>query len=283
MANSPLNRRRAFTAVEIIVVIGVIMLLAALLFPVLSRVREGGRAKSCSNNLRQLGMAFTEYRRDWGERFPYAGSFTKWDAPAHWVRGVGNAAIGSLTSDPGLIPAGCESNPATCNKADVESGSIYPYVKQKDIYICPSNVEGKTKQLSYSMNCALARMAENRIKEPSAIVLLVDEDTANDGFFFASNTADASLTWVYGVVHSTDLLTKKHNGGGNLLFVDGHVDFYPFDAFPLDGNTTGLQNKGRMSGTPRFHDISFGKHGSYMPPPDPSMTPPQVDACGVLP
>ncbi len=54
----------AFTIIELLVVIGIIAVLTALLFPVLATVRRRGAEKVCFSNLRQLGMAVRMYMQD---------------------------------------------------------------------------------------------------------------------------------------------------------------------------------------------------------------------------
>jgi len=241
--------RAGFTLVELLVVLAIIGILAAILFPVFSKVRENGRTAACSSNLKQLGLGFLQYTQDAGGRFPGPGNLQDWGGKGHWVGGTNGLSLADSNS-----PYAYTSP----NQANVEAGSLYPYIGSAKVYVCPSNADGEDKKLSYSMNCALGALGQSRIKNPTDVVLLVDEKYANDGFFYARNT------------ESTDQLTDDHNGGGNLLFVDGHVKYFGRDNFNLDDGADGFKLKGAgttlantpASGTPRFHEPSFGPFGS---------------------
>jgi len=62
--------RGGFTLIELLVVIAIIAILAAILFPVFSKVREKARQISCLNGVRQIGLALAMYVQDYDELLP---------------------------------------------------------------------------------------------------------------------------------------------------------------------------------------------------------------------
>ena len=84
---------RAFTLVEMLVVIAIIGILAGLLMPALTRARESGRQTACMNNLRQLGMAFQAYAKAFDEYFPpYMMALMNLASVMLWYFGSGNGS-----------------------------------------------------------------------------------------------------------------------------------------------------------------------------------------------
>lgn len=63
-------KKNGFTMVEILIVIAIIAMLAAMLLPALSSARERARRTTCINNLRQIMAAYEMYADDWFENYP---------------------------------------------------------------------------------------------------------------------------------------------------------------------------------------------------------------------
>lgn len=205
-----MRQKQAFTLIELLVVIAVISILAALLFPVFAKVRATARRTGCQSNLRQLSLAFTMYAQDNDDTLP-----------------------GVTTGDGGDdVVGGWEyhefaSEDLMFHVHDVTKGSLFPYTKNKQIYVCPDDSIGAQTHLSYSVNSCVLQppVIDNVIPgknlaafdDTSSWMLLVEETvpgadggagSTNDGYF-----------WVGG----TDAISARHMNGSDLTFLDGHV------------------------------------------------------------
>jgi len=154
------DNRSGFTLIELLVVIAIIGILAAILFPVFATAREKARSVACLSNLKQIGLAITQYEEDYDEKVPC---------------GIGlDAALGW-------------------------AGQIYPYVKSTQVFLCPSD-PNPTDVMSYAYNenAAWYRSTRNppimplqisQMTSPSMSVLLYEITNLGGGFNVMSNSA----------------------------------------------------------------------------------------------
>lgn len=100
------RRKTGFTLIELLVVIAIIAILAAILFPVFAQAREKARGVSCLSNIKQIGTSTSLYVQDYDETYPM------------------NLYMGN-------------NGPAPC--VFTAWGSLVPYIKNTQVYACPSN------------------------------------------------------------------------------------------------------------------------------------------------
>ena len=121
-----MRQRRAFTLVELLVVIGIIALLIGILLPTLSRVQKSARATNCLSNQRQLVTALIMYTQENKGSFPGGPGWAKRNGTNTFFHGLASWDTNAF-------------NPYSCNQ-DLESGPTFlaKYVSNsKKIPACP--------------------------------------------------------------------------------------------------------------------------------------------------
>lgn len=192
MRAEDLTGSQGFTLIELLVVIAIIAILASILFPVFARAREKARTTNCASNLKQLALAMLMYSEDYDETLPLS------------VNGSGGDGVygGWVWYDIFPVPSS--------GSFDVTKGALFPYVKNSQVYICPSDRIQKGD--SYEMNSYIEGLSLAEVSDESAVILLAEENaggTANDGYFQVQSPRDNP--------------SLRHSEGSNFAFVDGHV------------------------------------------------------------
>ncbi len=212
MRNLP-SSRRAFTLLELLIVITIIVILVALLMPALDGSTARARTAQCISNMRQLSGAWTSYHADNGGNFPVAET-----GAGCWVlSGTGTAAI--------------------------EGGVLFPYVKDVKVYQCPAAMQIEPhNDRSYSVSGRLngtygSLSTADRIAKltPAAQCLLFIEEYDYRGGYnngsWVINPAPSN-NWI-------DYVPAWHQNGINLSFCDGHAEHWTW----IDPGTKDLATK----------------------------------------
>jgi len=237
--------RPAFTLIELMVVIAILGVLAALLLPVLARSKQKAQGLQCLSNHRQLTLAWKMYTDDNNDRLLFASRHPMFPEmnPFAWV-------LGDLDFDP--------NNPSNWDpNVDLKKSPLWPYCGRSiGIWKCPAdysavtvNGESRPRVRSMSMNLWVGgfagydgglsgddywayggnlwrvylKMSEFTDPGPSGIFLLMDmrEDSIDWG-----NFATDMRGWP---VHPEqtgfyDLPASYHHRAGGLSYVDGHAE-----------------------------------------------------------
>lgn len=204
---------RAFTLIELLIVIAILAVLAGLLFPVFARAREKSRQTACASNLKNLGLAILLYTQDHDGQSPLAAyatadlDFLTWhDIIEPYAK---NREIGHCPSSP-------------LRKADA-GGKVTTHFGYNAHYlttIAPdfSNASGHT-------GVSLAAVAR-----PAEVVLLTDARASlqpswcgDDGKFLLPPSQQDTHCW--------GRPNFLHDAGCTVLWVDGHVRWRKPDQF----------------------------------------------------
>ena len=225
-----MRRRCGFTLLELLVVVAIIAILAAILFPVFSRARENARRSSCQSNLKQIGLGLYQYLQDYDEIMPRSY--------------YGTSSGADKTTSPKYK----------------WMDAIYPYVKSEQIFVCPSETNASYR---YSGNLAAGEESDdygsygqNGAYSATGDLFTPPRSSGLYQIHLAQIGSAAQTIWAtdingrqgsdrsYGIFWATtpppvqtsaddatipngtrqlDKISERHLASANVLFCDGHV------------------------------------------------------------
>lgn len=134
--NRALAPSKGFTLTELLVVIVIIGVLSAIIYPVMIKVKETAKITECLSNMRQIGGAMHMYLDQYDDRFPSASAA---GAPAYWAE-YGHKTIQELLSP--YVRNGMRAK-TMGGKTTYEGGSVFT---------CPSDVGLTAEELDTDDN-----------------------------------------------------------------------------------------------------------------------------------
>ena len=229
------RRRRGFTLVELLVVIGIIALLVSILMPALTRARDHANRAKCLANIRQLSNAWYMYANE--NKGKIVGAETN---PGCWVDWGPQADT-------------------------ITKGELYRYLNNTAVYRCPSDFVERTdpgadstfRHRSYSINGYLngnwstyPRVTKlGTIKRSSEIMMFIEELDYR-GWNMGSFVIEDGFRFV-------DYPPSWHLRGATMTFADGHGESWQW----TDKRTWVLKNNYTVS--PNNPDFTRIRKASY--------------------
>jgi len=217
------RRRAAFTLVELLTVLAIVVVLASLVFVGLGTVRQKAKVAQSLNNLRQVGVALNLYATDNKGRFPMLCA-SGWGAPFWPERLI--SYLPPMNKDASLytnLPSERESTSTTMLSPLLENG-LHMSLGDYGAYYDVIRVPGQTASTGETTVLVVADLSN-----PSRVVSVVEAQSPYAGSIRGSYYIDVQAY----VSSGTAVNTPADRGIGVIpsLFCDGHVEAVPSQTF----------------------------------------------------
>lgn len=222
-----------FTLIELLIVIGIIAILAAMLLPALNSAREKARGSHCMNNQKQIGLAMQMYGNDNAEIVPTmygTNTMINWGlllckaARVKYRPAIAEQLGGDYLSNPNTLLCNA-AIPFNFNDIPVADFNYSFYGAQWKWQDFPGNevdiIENSTgspfRPSTYSATGGGAQIPYKRLRRPSQFFVLGDSWSLLRQKQFYSITGWTSN-------NSNPQFHLRHQHSGNMLWADGHVN-----------------------------------------------------------
>lgn len=180
---------KAFTLIEVLVVVAIIALLISILMPSLKNAREAARMSVCKSNMKQVALGMTFYSTE-QKVLPATQTVLYWN---NILYGNGWWGTNLRSDDPGRLNwvwdgalntngGSYTDTPENLKKFRMDCprrGTIFRYTRNEKVYLCPSDWEGAPDEntplggggngrSSYSMNAYLGYKAPEKLTRPAS-------------------------------------------------------------------------------------------------------------------